>query len=60
MLSFICARRYFAKLKFGYWHPLICSYEFTYIVLVDFDYSTGIISDILEDNITRRFAFRYS
>ena len=37
ILSFNCARRYFVKSKFGYWHPLICSYEFIYIHLVDFD-----------------------
>ena len=27
----------FVKLKFGYWHPLICSCESLYILLVDFD-----------------------
>jgi len=32
-----CARRYFVKSKFGYWHPLSCSYESTYILLVDFN-----------------------
>ena len=37
ILSFKCARRYFVKSKFGYWHPLICSYESTHILLVDFD-----------------------
>jgi len=37
ILSFSCARRYFVKSKFGYWHPLICSYESTYMLLVDFD-----------------------
>jgi len=36
ILSFNCARRYFVKSKFGYWHPLICSYESSYILLVDF------------------------
>jgi len=37
ILSFNCARRYFVKSKFGYWHHLICSYESTSILLVDFD-----------------------
>jgi len=37
ILSFNCAPRYFVKSKFGYWHPLICSYEPTYKFLVDFD-----------------------
>jgi len=37
ILSFNCARRYFVKSKFGYLHPLICSYEATNILLVDFD-----------------------
>jgi len=37
ILSFNCARRYFLKSKFGYWHPLICSYESTYILIVDCD-----------------------
>jgi len=52
----------FCKVKIGHWHPLICYYESTYILLVDFDlgYSVGILSDILVDNITRHFAFRYS
>jgi len=59
-LSLNCARRYFVKSKFGYWHPLICSYESTYILLVDWTYSIGKFSDIFEDNVTRRFAFRYS
>jgi len=27
---------YFVKLKLGYWHPLSCSYESTYILFVDF------------------------
>jgi len=36
-LSFNCACRYFVKSTFGYWHPLIFSYESTYILLVDFD-----------------------
>jgi len=37
ILSFNCARRYFVKSKFGYWCLLICSYESTDILLVDFD-----------------------
>jgi len=37
ILSFNCARRYCVKSKFPYWHPLICSYESTCILLVDFD-----------------------
>jgi len=32
-----CARRYFVKSKFSDWHPLICFYESTYVLLVDFD-----------------------
>jgi len=36
-LSFNCAHRYFVKSKFGYWYRLICSYESTYTLLVDFD-----------------------
>jgi len=30
-------RKYFVKSKFGYRHPLICSYESTYILLVVFE-----------------------
>jgi len=37
ILYFNCARRYFANSKFGYWRTLICSYEATYILLLDFD-----------------------
>jgi len=37
ILSFSCASRYFVKSKFGYWHPLICSYEPANTLSVDFD-----------------------
>ena len=47
ILSCNCARRNFVKWKFGYWHPLICFSESTY-VFYWLTCSISIINDILK------------